>query len=153
MKNIIKLLFFSVLLCVLNSCASVNSVASKITIDSGEIPPEMKNENFILIGILSGRNSYDKFVKKAFNEYPGEYVLGTMEDLNTKYNDIEKYRYYMNYGLSNNRITNAVGTRYYIVDRKLGKTYRRKSGSSFYALEMEAYLQAIDRVSQKTIKI
>lgn len=149
MKNTIKILFFSALLCILNSCASVSSVASKITIESGEIPPEMENENFILIGILSGRNSYDKYVKKTFSEYPGEYVLATMEELYTKYSDIEKYRYYMNYELSNNLFTEAVGTRYYIVDRKSQKTYKRKTGSSFYALEIEAYLLAINSVRQK----
>jgi hypothetical protein len=38
------------------------------------------------------------------------------------------------------------GKRYFILDRKTNKEYKRKTWSSFYAKEMQAYLKAIEEV-------
>jgi hypothetical protein len=159
---------------VFNSCASIGSVAQKISIESGEIPPDMKNKDFILIGVLIGKRSYDKYVLKEFEKYTGNYILATESEIEEKYNDVKKYRYIMNYQMeqgsiqtynSNSRYgkpapgvdfaepkyssQNTTGFRYYLIDRLENKTYTRNSRSSFYAKEMRAYLQAIDRIRMK----
>jgi len=156
MKRIITTLTSTLLIILLvNSCASVNSVAKRITIESGEIPPDMKMESFILIGILKEKKSYDKYVKKEYATYTGNYILTTEKELTTKYNDITKYRYFMDYheehssSYSNGSFHNTTGYRYYIYDRKEKKEYLRESRSSFFALEMKAYLIAIESVRKK----
>ena len=156
-------IFFIILL--LNSCASTSSVAKKITIKSGEIPPDMKTDNFTLIGVLKGKRSYDKYVEKEFLTYTGKYVLATEEEISNKYNDIEKYRYLMDYHMEDTYSTyynkdkekygppyetkKSTGFRYYILDRKEKKEYIRKSKSGFFTLEMKAYLIAIDSIRKK----
>ena len=130
---------------------STNTLANKITIGSGEIPAEMKSENFTIIGILKGRNSYDKYVIKEFSAYTGNYVLGNKKEINTTYSDITKYRYLMDYDLESSKSSNMTtyGYRYYIIDRKTQIKYSRKSRSSFFALEMRAYLKSIETVRKK----
>lgn len=138
----------------LQSCASTGSVANKITVESGEIPPDMKSENFTLVGVLKERGSYDKYVKKEFANYTGEYVLATENEIQDKYSDIDKYRYIMDYERETASIHYAgtrksqtvPGKRYFILDRKTNKEYKRKTWSSFYAKEMQAYLKAIEAV-------
>ncbi len=156
----ICLLFSTALI---NSCSSPEHVANKITITSGEIPPDMKTEDFTLIGILQGRKSYDKYVEKEFDGYTGKYVLATYDELKTKYKDVNKYRYMMDYDATRNSsyapgapgangsgwTTTTNGYRYYILDRKENKKYKRRGESSFFALEMKAYLQAIQNTRDK----
>lgn len=140
------------------SCLSTDYVAKKITVESGQIPSSMKTENFILIGVLKGRRSYDKYVKKEFATYKGKYVLATEKEIETKYSDISKYRYVMDYeqetdimpGVdSYGQTKKTTGYRYFILDRKENKKYLRKSRSSAFAKEMKAYLTAIDAVRTK----
>lgn len=167
MKKKITILLCTILIInIFCSCASVKSVANKITIESGEIPPDMKSEEFILIGVLKGKRSYDKYVKKEFENYTGRYILALETEIADKYTDINKYRYIMNYKLEHGSIgtynadnakygqspygsSTTTGFRYYIIDRQENKEYVRNSRSSFYAKEMRAYLLAVDRVRKK----
>ena len=148
-----SLLFLFAIL--INSCKSTKAVANKITIESGEIPPDMRNEKFTVIGVLHGKDSYDKYVEKEFSEYTGKYVLATYPEIKAKYTDSLKYRYIMDCfeivtesydakSLSKRRY--SVGYRYFITDRKTDVTYKRKQKSGFFALEMKAYLKAIEAV-------
>ena len=140
------------------SCASVNHVAKRITIKSGQIPPDMQTEKFTLIGIVNGKKSYDKYVKKKFSEYTGEYVLAEIEEVDEKYKDVNKYRYILSgtleveYSAPTTLYGQPVrhsGFRCYIFDRKEDKMYRRKRRSSFFALEIEACLTAIEMIRKK----
>jgi len=114
----------------------------------------MKNEKFGIIGILH-RNSYNKYLIKEFESYTGEYVLATAKESGSKYGDISKYRYVLDYvqeyskiGSGANSVTSS-GYRYYIIDRKEEKIYQRKSRSSFFALEIRSYLKSIESIRKK----
>jgi hypothetical protein len=146
-----------ILLC--HSCASVNSIARKITTESGEIPPDMKTEEFIMIGTLKNKENYDKYLEKEYANYTGKYVLATEQDITNKYNDVNKYRYIMDYkeersehyssmSGSMQKVT-STGFRYFILGRKVNKKYLRKSRSSFFALEIRAYLIAIEAARKR----
>lgn len=158
MKKLISLASLSLIILLFNSCGSTSSVAKTITIESGQVPPGMKTESFILIGTLTGRKSYDKYVKKNFEEYTGKYILATEEEIKTKYSDVSKYRYVMDYEKSQENMRTDITSkerhivnyyRYFILDRKENKEYVRRSASSFYALEMKAYLEAIEGIRAK----
>ncbi len=147
----------------LPSCVSTNTVANKITVGSGEIPPDMAKEKFIIIGMYQGRNSYDKYMERGFASYGGEYVLAEKKELATKYSDTKKYRYILdcqatekrndpNVGFEPNRPGNpeqgkykVIEFIYHIVDRQTGKIYYRKHGSSAFGKEIKAYVTAIDK--------
>lgn len=152
--SIISLVSTVILATSLQSCTSTSSVADKITIESGEIPPDMKSEDFTLIGVLKERGSYDKYVKIAFANYTGKYVLATENQIKDKYSDTNQYRYIMDYERETASLTvvgsrksqTVPGKRYFILDRKTDKEYKRKTWSSFYAKEMQAYLKAIETV-------
>jgi hypothetical protein len=162
-----------VILVLISSCASTTSVAKKITAESGEIPPSMKtDDNFIIIGILKGIKSYDKYVKKEFQSYKGKYILATEAEIYQKYTDVNKYRYKIDYRAEETNINyikrnypnyskisrpydkytevtrTSTGFRYYIFDRKENKEYIRKSKSSFFAKEIRAYLSAIQLIAK-----
>ncbi|KYH06703.1 hypothetical protein A1704_23100 [Chryseobacterium cucumeris] len=152
--SITRLVSTVILAASLQSCASTSSVANKITVESGEIPPDMKSEDFTLIGVLKERGSYDKYVKIAFANYTGKYVLATENEIKDKYNDTNQYRYIMDYERETASLTvvgsgksqTVPGKRYFILDRKTDKEYKRKTWSSFYTKEMQAYLKAIEAV-------
>ena len=142
------------------SCRSTKGAAKFITIASGEIPPDMATEDFTIIGMLHDKKSYDKWVEKDFAAYPGNSATATWDELKTTYRDVKKYRYLMDGDMKSERTSSmdekgrtkyeTIYTyRYYILDRKTGKTYRRKDDSSFFSKEMIAYLKAIDAVRKK----
>jgi hypothetical protein len=112
----------------------------------------MKSEDFTLIGVLKERGSYDKYVKKEFANYTGKYVLAKGNPRHKS--DLDKYRYIMDYEretasihyVGTRKSQTVPGKRYFILDRKTNKEYKRKTWSSFYAKEMQAYLKAIEAV-------
>lgn len=149
-----------IIVCFFTSCGSTKSAAKRITIESGELPPDMATEDFTIIGILHDKKSYDKWVEKDFAAYPGKSVTSTMEEVYKTYRDVKKYRYLMDGVMKSERFsttdekgrqsyTTTTTYRYYILDRKTGKTYKRKDDSSFFSKEMIAYLKAIDAVRKK----
>lgn len=142
----------------MQSCGSTDSVAKTITVKSGELPADINNPDYTLIGTLKERNSYDKYLIKGFEQYNGKYVLATENEIKNKYTDIDKYRYQMDYEresgevftasknqpLSGRPYQSVSGKRFYILDRKTNKKYIRKTWSSFYAKEIQAYIKAIE---------
>lgn len=163
MKPVSYMLILCLSVIILNSsCVSSASIAKKITIESGEIPPDMAKEDFYLIGVLKGRDSYDKYLEKGFSEYHGKYVLATLSEIEKKYKDTSKYRYILDYVLDNKSMTymserspdgkttrNSTSYTYYIRDRKTDKKYIRSAGSSFFSMEIRTYLNAIENIRVK----
>jgi len=174
MKNkFVSLLIFILIVLSISFCSCVGIVAKSITIESGEIPPDMKEEEFIIIGVLQTRNSYDRYLKKAFKNYPGNYILATQSEIDSKYSDVDKYRYIMDYNIKSSTIkrtetkynpnplphqksyeskevsTTTTSYLYSIYDRKEEVLYSRKRTSSSFAMEMRAYVIAISAVMLK----
>ncbi|MBN8788693.1 MAG: hypothetical protein J0I84_16520 [Terrimonas sp.] len=155
MRKMLPLLVCAALIIGISSCRTTGGVAKKITVKSGQLPPEIATEDFILVGQLAGRKSYDKYLRKNFEKYTGKYVLATEKELNTTYADTEKYRFVMDYNresrsiMVNGQFSEATSYRYYILDRKENKKYTRKSGSGQFSKEIEAYLKAIELTRKK----
>ena len=153
-------LFLAVLLfCFLSqSCTkSPNSKQSaNITIESGEIPPDMATEKFVLIGRLYQDESYDKYLVKEFDKYTGEKLLATDSDISDRYSDVNKYRYVLEYYTEKHGHTDMHGhhtsvsvKHFYIYDQKTATVYKRNETSGFFAQQIRSYLSAIDAVRQK----
>ncbi|WP_124641970.1 hypothetical protein [Amniculibacterium aquaticum] len=134
------------------SCVGVN--ANTITVESGEIPPDMATDASTLIAVIKDRSSYDKYVKSAFENYSGKYILATEQEVKTKYSDVNVYRYVMDYERESGSVSeigtgksySVPGKRFFIIDRKTDKIYKRKSWSSFYGKELKAYVSAINKL-------
>lgn len=134
------------------SCVSINS--NTITVQSGEIPPDMASDASTIIAVIKERSSYDRYVKSAFEKYHGKYILATEQEVKTKYSDVNTYRYMMDYQKESGSVSemgtgksyNVPGKRFFIVDRKTDKVYKRKSWSSFFAKELQAYVTALNKV-------
>ena len=121
-----------------------NEIESTISIESGEIPPDMQDEKFGLIGVLRGRKSIDKYIAKKFLDYTGDYVLVPSSKVDSVYQADPYYRYRIDF-TSEMTMNNHIRDTFYILDIKTGEIYTRLSGSSFYAYELKIYLQAIER--------
>jgi len=140
---------------VFNLCISSSAFAQKVSVASGDIPPDMAKETFTIIGVLKDRKSYDKYLEKGFAEYTGNYVLATKEEIASKYKDVEKYRYLLDYDEGTTDYSTP-GNRnvmhhkiFFIIDRKDGKKYVRKSFSSFFAKELRNHINAIESARKK----
>lgn len=148
----IHLIVLLLALCVFNfSCRSSKAVADKITVSSGQIPEPMETNDFTIIGVLHKRHSYDKYLKKGFETYPGKYVLSPLFEIQKNYPDTSKYRYYIDY---ENEFSSSGGNqftyyRYFIIDRVTGNKFRRKTSSTNFANEIKMYLAAIEKVRRK----
>ena len=147
---------------VVNSCRSVRHVASKISIESGEIPSYMESAEFGLIGVLKGKRNIDKYTRKAFMEYTGPYKLAYVEDIDSIYQSDTTFRYKIDYDLIRTdrpkfnpkrsepfKTETTYGARYFIRDLERRTNTVRKGKSSFFYLELKALLMAIDRERTK----
>lgn len=155
-KIIFSLAGIYLTLILFNSCVSVESLAKTVTVESGQIPPDMKTETFVLIGMLIEKSGYDRGLEKGFANYTGNYILATDKEIKDKYDDINKFRYIMAsklersvYTNSTGALTSSYGYRFYILDRKENKEYLRTTRSSFISSEVKAYLIAIEAIRKK----
>lgn len=148
------------LLLLTTSCGIfVKSLAkSQITVERKAIPPDFGKDNTVLLCIIKGKKSYDKYMKKhVINEYHGKYEFVLKKDLyDDKYDDTSKYRYlldlnkieYSNYAYSGrdewrtNYVTTAA---YYILDREENLTYESPMTSSFFAKIIQAYMINLEK--------
>lgn len=152
-KTIINLCLISTLSFSVVSCFSVDNAAKNISVQSGEIPQDYAKDPSTIIAIIKDRPSYDKYVKSAFEKYSGKYILATEQEIKSKYSDVNTYRYIMDYERESGSVTemgtgksyNVPGKRFFIIDRKTDKEYKRKSWSSFYAKELQAYVAALNK--------
>ena len=111
-------------------------MADKMTASSGQSPEAMEMSDFTIIGVLHKRHSYDKYLKKGFETYPGKYVLSPLFEIEKNYPDTSKYRYYIDY---ENEFSSSV----------TGNKFRRKTSSTNFANEIKMYLAAIEKVRRK----
>jgi len=148
-----RLALVSFLLCVFNSCALPHQESTNETVESAEIPPDMATEQFILIGTLKNRKSYDKYMTKEFANYTGKYLLANKAEITTTYQDISKYRYIMDYTVDTDfGSSSQPGSstyRYFIKDRKANKIYPQRLRSGYYPFEIRSYLKAIEAFRKK----
>ncbi len=145
MKKLIVILIFSS--CIINySCMSTDAVAKKITIETNQIPPDMRIEKFGIIGALRGLKSIDKYMENDFEQYyTGSYVLANPNEIKTTYADVNKYRYILDY--SSGRMTGSFA--YYILDRKTDTKYYCYLQTGDYSKMITSYLKAIEAVRKK----
>jgi len=149
-KNVILILFM-VFPLFLSSCLK-NLAMKRITIENGAIPPDFGEKNTVLMCIITGKKSYDRYIEKhVTNEYKGQYEFVLREDIyNEKYNDIDKYRYLFDLDVITKNVNTYSGTEaytnqirsasYFILDRKTNDTYQSPVTSSFFSKIIQAYM-------------
>lgn len=158
-KNVINYLLLMIITLSLNSCFIAKSIEAKharaeFTTENKAIPPSFGKSNAILLCVLQGRNSYDKYLKSAVkNNYKGEYVLIYPYDLSLeKYNDKEKYRYVFDYGYGSTITTtwsdglsaSSTYKRFNVYDRLEDKKYESGAEFSFFANAMKIYMANLE---------
>lgn len=150
-----KFILIPLVALVLQSCfvrkgIESNAAKSEFTVENDAIPPDFgKDENTVLIGILRQRKSYDKWVKKAFENYNGEYLLLSEFELSKpEYSDTEKYRYVFDYSdgslYRNGRYNSGSYKRFFIKDRLEDKMFQSGAEFTFFAKAMEVYVQNLE---------
>jgi hypothetical protein len=158
-----------VLKIVLILCLSINLVgcfgymkrkAARVTSEeSGAIPPNFgKDQSFVLLCVLEGRASYDKYVKKnTIAEYHGKYEFVEKSKIDKPpYNDKNKYPFvfdcsikeeqyevYDSKGRSRQRYMTTY--RHFVLDRSEDKKYFIQSGSSAFGLQIKAYMANLEK--------
>lgn len=141
------------------SCSSHQSLAYKeMTIKAGYLPEDMATQKFTVIGVLHGRKSYDKYLKRGFATYTGSYVLAKREDIEKQYPDIEKYRYIFDYDTKTMSYGYTTGTfkanHFYVYDRKTEKKYADGVGPvNNFGARIKDYTKAIDEARKEGLKI
>ncbi|MFV8334876.1 hypothetical protein ACNQF7_02185 [Flavobacterium sp. RSP29] len=167
-KTVITYLLLMILILSLNSCFIAKSIEAKharaeFTTENKAIPPSFGKSNTILLCVLQGRNSYDKFLKSAVKKnYKGEYILIYSYDLSSdKYSDKNKYRYVFDYNSGSsiastyrysspystvNSYSNATTTykRFYVNDRLENKIYQSGAEFGFFANAMKIYMANLE---------
>lgn len=142
----------------LSSCGQlVKSMAVKrATVSRGAIPPEFGKEKTVLLCMITGKNSYDKYMKKHVTaQYHGEYEFVLPKDLEAEnYKDVSKYRYVFDRDKSSysrytpqkaSGQTTYTTSSYFIFDRKTNKTYEFSMTSSFYAKIIQGYMIGLEK--------
>jgi hypothetical protein len=134
------------------SCGGVpSSLKNEFTEKNDAIPPDFGKEETVLLVVLRGRSSYDKYVKSAVEKYykgAYEYVDSSKESLDTdKYIDTKKYRYFFDYsdGSSytfNNTTTPMTSTakRFFVEDRLQNKRYQSGGETGMFGKALKAYM-------------
>jgi hypothetical protein len=142
----------------ISSCgAIVKSVGLKqITVENNAIPPDFGKDESYLICVLSGKNSYDKYLKKhVINEYHGKYEFVLEENLyDKKYRDSSKYRFVFNRNITSSSYggssagggQSSVPTNsFFIIDNKEHKTYESPMTSGMFAKVIQVYMINLEK--------
>ena len=155
-KNISWTTFTLILMLMAASCGSMvkSKALTKITIENNAIPPDFGRDKTILLCITSGKNSYDKYLKKhVTKEYHGRYAFISEGELNSdKYSNTNTYRYVFNRNLiyhKSSSYNNSTGrweertttsSLFYIIDRMDNRVYKSPMTSSFFGKMIQAYM-------------
>jgi hypothetical protein len=168
MKN--KLFFIALTtLFIFSSCGMI--IKSYIRKDTENVPPDLGKEKTTML-VLQERKGYTKKIKKILNDnYSGDYIFITREELDTRYSDTDKYRYLlddeilvsrgpsvtthttdMNTGFtrSNTQTSGSAGRSFHILDRNTKKKYDTgvSSGTSWKTI-LKTYLKKLDSERKK----
>lgn len=162
----LKIILLLSLSLIFNSCFIGKSIESsgaksEFTVENNAIPPEFgKERDVVVIGILQGRKSYDRYLKKAFTKnYNGEYILISEDELsNSEYNNKQKYRYIFDYSSgsssstysSSGQSSSITYKRFFIHDRLKDKSYQSGAEFTYFAEAMSIYIENLEekRISQ-----
>lgn len=162
-KSIILLCSLSLLA---TSCLTKKIAVSNITVERKAIPPDFGEDESTLICVISGKNSYDKYMKKhVTNEFHGKYEFVLEDDLNLeKYNDTITYRFVFdrkirkgqtssfNYDTNKYDSSPTYSNSYFITDRKKNKTYQCPIRAASFSKLIEAYMINLEEVRLKNKK-
>lgn len=158
----IKTIIFLLSLCLtLNSCfirksLDVKAAKKEFTVENNAIPSGFgKNQKTVILGILRGRRSYDKWLKKVFKKnYHGNYKLISKDDISkAEYSDQTKYRYIFDYSdgttrsatYSNGQSSSVTYKRFYLYDRLINKNYMSGAEFTYFAKAMAVYVQNLEK--------
>jgi hypothetical protein len=147
---------FALIISLFGSCKVGTGLSSSLTIESGQVPPDMAKEDFIIIGVLKGRKSYDKYLRKGFEGYTGRFELKTQEEITASYTDVEKYRYILDHDrevttyFDGTKYVNNKCYRFYIYDRKEKKKYSRTDITCSFYYDIKNYVIAVDNARKKS---
>lgn len=159
MKKSIKSLLLSTAVLSASCGAIVKGVSgSQISVEKHAIPPDFGKDSSFLVCVTSGKNSYDKYLKRGTEKYfHGLHVYINEKDIrSSQYADSSKYRYLFSRSVSSysnstfnaqsgtfdksNITTNSLG----IYDRVTGITYLCPVTSSFFAKLIESYMAKLE---------
>lgn len=169
MKNLKTFPLFAIAaLFMFSSCGMI--IRSYIKKDTENVPPDFGKEKTTLL-VVEHKNNYNKKVEKIIKKYyTGDYLLVPKDELTTKYNEAENYRYILDdeVTISSTRVTtmttnrqtgistpssqvySAGGRSFRIIDRKTEKTHDTgvSSGTS-WKLILKTYLKKIERARKE----
>lgn len=136
--------------------AQAEAAQKEFTVENDAIPPNFgKDKDAIVVVVKRGRRSYDRYLKKAFEEnYHGNYEFVKQDDLSdSKYKDAAKYKYLFDYAngstsintYANGGTSSLTYKRFFVKDREADKIY--KSGAEFrsFALAMKIYAENLEK--------
>lgn len=145
------------------SCGAITKTAqNKLTVESKAIPPDFGKDDAVLICVLMGRNSFDKYLKKNISErYHGETLFLLEDELyDDKYDDTKKYRYTLSMSLLVKRTVDPLKpfgqqsemintTHFYMMDRLSDKVYKSPFTTSFFGKVAKAYGTNLEQLRLK----
>ncbi|VXB37047.1 conserved exported hypothetical protein [Flavobacterium sp. 9AF] len=151
MKQILYLFFCCLFLqsCFVGKAIEVPKLKEKFSEENNAIPPDFGKDDTILLVMLRGRKSYDKYVLKAVqNNYFGKYIFVEAKDFYAgTYADREVYKYIFDYTdgststalYSDGMQSSVTAKRFYVKDRLNEKMYQSGAESAYFAKALEAY--------------
>ncbi|MDD2982186.1 MAG: hypothetical protein PHQ74_02250 [Crocinitomicaceae bacterium] len=162
-KSVFKISVIASLLLILFSTSSCGiglivrgAVKSSLSVEKKTVPPNFIDNKEVLLVLLWGENSYDDYVKKAFEKfYDGKKEFVTFEQyFSGKYNDVNKFAYVFSQGPGEKKMYTGEpysftyeGSRsFHVYDRKNEKFYRSKINSGFFARVIQGYAMKLDKI-------
>jgi hypothetical protein len=129
-------------------------IKGSLSTEKGSVPEDFIGKDETLLIMLWGSESYDKYVKKAFDKfYTGKKEYISFDELQKeRYQNIEKYPYIFSQGPGNPRMYNgeaysysATGSRpFHVYERSTRKAYRGTVTSGMYYRVMQAYAMKLN---------
>ena len=161
-SNLILVSFVISLSFLLNSCGAIvkGTALKRFTVENKVIPADFGKKDEVLLCVLKGRDSRDKYMKKHISKYyKGQYEFVLQSDLSdAKYDDLSTYKYVFDYNAlssQGNYYNNASGSfenrtipssRYYIYDREANQYYLSNLTSGFFSKLIQAYVIKLEKV-------
>ena len=138
------------------SCLGIAKAKAKreFTEEFKAIPPNFGQKGTVLLVLLHGRSSYDKYLKSAAKRYKGE--IEFMKDYNelfTKYTDKEKYRFFFDYDAGSTSTMHNTQThlsssvtlkQFFVRDRVEDEKYKCGYESSYFGKNLKAYFENLE---------
>src|SRR5215204_414817 len=170
MTNLKTLYLFAITaLFMFSSCGMI--IRSYIKKDTENVPPDFGKGKTTILVIKHKQNGYNKKVDKLFKQnYTGDYILTTREELDNKYKDSINYRYVLDDDISVSKMyvttvttdrSTGFSTRtteprssasrsFHIIDRKTNKIHDTgvSSGTSWKTI-LKTWLKKLDSERKK----